>query len=204
MADDEHPLRAVAIVRRRQPSPQRRRHTQRGKEIPGRDDAIQAHRVAGPDERCGLRGVGRQPFERAAGALPVEEVRRRDFHPRVAAECLVLVQLYQATGLWEWQRPDQHVVGNAEGDGGGADAQGRDEDGGDGKPGRSPYRAHGGPQVLPEQVGVNHRCVHDDIANGSGPERQPLAAASDGAPRISEDRGHLVTVFGAERLRVEP
>jgi hypothetical protein len=137
MADHQYPLGAIAVVRRGEPPPQRGRHAQRGEQISGRDRAIEAQRLPGADESCGLSGVGRQPFERAAGAPPVDEVRRRDLHPGIPPERLVLVQLHQAIGLGERQRPNQDMVGDAERHRDGRDAQRRDDDSGDGKGRRS-------------------------------------------------------------------
>ncbi len=176
-------------------------HAERLEEVRGREDALEPLRLTRPGEVHRRAREGGHARERRSPLLPVPEIARRDLDPRVAALRLVLPDAHQAIGLGKRQRPDQHVVGDREHRGRGADAERRDGQRRRGEGTRAAERAERVAQVVAQQVHVHARGVAKRLRDRDRPEREDGSEPCGIAPLPREDRGHLRAVLVAERAR---
>jgi len=126
VADHQCPRRVQAIVNRRERPPQLGLHAENAEHRASHQRALEPDWFPGTEHVCRPVGVRAHCFHGPAFALPVEEVRRRQLHPGIPAERLVLVKLEEPIGLREGQRPQQDVVRERERHHRGANPQGGD------------------------------------------------------------------------------
>ena len=121
--------------------------------------------------RDGPRRVGRDVLEARRALLPVEEISRRNRHPRLAGPEIALVQRGQPLRRLERKRPQQQRVHDAENRGARANAERQRDDHQQGEPRPFRERAQGERHVAPNRFHwhslLQRRAVAPAVGRGS-------------------------------------
>ena len=145
-------------------------HAQHGQKAGGDAGAFQPRGIAGLGEIGGEIPPCLDAFEGVGEALPIAEIGGRRIHARVAARGIVFPDLDQAVGIRVGQRAQQDVIGQREGGGGGADAEGGHGDGGESEGGRPAQAARGPDQIAAQDVPVGGEGAGAGVGDGVEPE----------------------------------
>ena len=176
-------------------------HAQDPEYLAGQPPAFHALGLSVAGEVVGLPAEGSHLLEGAAHALPVAVVGRRELRVPVAA--LVLPEPHQPVRLREGQRPEEHVVGDREGGGRGANAQGGHRDRGERESPRAPQGARDEGEVLAQDVAVDAHRVDGDVLERGQPQPERGEEAGRVTAPPGKDGAHLFAVLGTEGSGIE-
>ena len=166
-------------------------HAERLEEVRGREDALEPLRLTRPGEVHRRAREGGHARERRSPLPPFPEITRRDLDARVAALRLVLPDTHQAIGLGKRQRPDQHVVGDREHRGRGADAERRDGQRRRGEGPRAAERADASRRSWRSRSTCTRAASPSVCAIVTAQSARTRSEPCGIAPPPREDRGHL-------------
>ncbi len=175
---------------------ERRRDAEEVEEGRRRLERGQLLRRAAPRQDRGPRVRGGHRLERSARALPLLEVRRRGRVARLALLRLVLEEGDEARGVAVSERPEQHVVDDAEDGARRADADGERQDGDQRHSRRAPEPSCGLRHLRPERV---HHLRISFTGRPPLPEPPRRSAAAPSARRPRSTRRAGARSFGRTR-----
>ena len=173
-ADDHRARSSEPVVLRPKGATQDRHHASCREHVAGALAHPDPHRLGIARlgrHRDGPRCVGRYVLEARRALLPVEEISRRNRHPRLAGPEIALVQRGQPLRRLERKRPQQQRVHDAENRGTRANAERQRDDHQQGEPRPFRERAQGKRHVAPNRFHwhslLRRRAVAPAVGRGS-------------------------------------
>ena len=136
-------------------------------------------------------------------ALPIAVVGRCGIHAGVAAGGIVFPDFDEAGGIGVGERAEEDVIGEREGGGGRADAEGGNGDGGESECGRAAEAAGGPGEVAAQDVPMGSDGAGAGIGDGVEPEEEDGERVGGLLEAECKKRAEIGGVLGAEAGGVE-